>query len=107
MPEQLQSYILSPTNNACVVCAHLYLSESNYTKSQLAQLNRAIVIAIDKLLPLRESFHFSYTVTPEQLPNYHTFVVNPMDLSAMRTRAIKNEYRSPEEFLYDLKQVCV
>ena len=110
-PKHLQNFIPNPSKPICIVCEHLHRCASTYIESELPQLNQAILLAIDRLLQFdedqNEEKYFSSPVDTRSLPTYREYVVNPMDLSRMRQKAIHNKYKSPVEFWYDVQMVII
>ncbi|XP_062860363.1 tyrosine-protein kinase BAZ1B [Trichomycterus rosablanca] len=60
---------------------------------------------LQKLIRFRYSWPFREPVSPEEAEDYLDIISNPMDFSTMQNKFKSSEYRSPHDFLEDLKLV--
>nr|GLL45533.1 transcription initiation factor TFIID subunit 1 isoform X1 [Ipomoea trifida] len=53
------------------------------------------------------SFLFLKPVTKKEAPDYHKYVKRPMDLSTIREKARKLEYKNRDQFRHDMAQIAI
>lgn len=53
------------------------------------------------------SFLFLKPVTKKEAPDYHKYVKYPMDLSTIREKARKLEYKNRDQFRHDMAQITI
>uniref|UniRef100_A0A2P2IRZ2 Uncharacterized protein MANES_05G123900 n=2 Tax=Rhizophora mucronata TaxID=61149 RepID=A0A2P2IRZ2_RHIMU len=67
---------------------------------------KLLVFILDRLQKKDTHGVFSEPVDPEELPDYHDIIENPMDFATIRKRLDEGAYSNLEEFEKDIFQIC-
>lgn len=70
-------------------------------------LNDIFGTVIDSCFIFDKTKIFHYPVKKKDAPNYFDVIKNPVDLTAMRNKAKRNEYETMEQFLQEINQLRV
>ena len=68
-----------------------------------SQFNEIVVNLVDSCITFDNTRLFHFAVKKSEFPTYHDIVKNPIDLSTIKARAKRCEYKTLEEFRNDMK----
>mmetsp|Transcript_60321 Transcript_60321/g.142118 ORF Transcript_60321/g.142118 Transcript_60321/m.142118 type:complete len:381 (+) Transcript_60321:219-1361(+) len=75
-------------------------------ESSEAMLRQTLSEVLASSLKFQDSWPFREPVRPEDVPDYHTVIKDPVDLSLIQTRLEQGFYRTKELFLADMTLMC-
>jgi len=92
----------------CIECNLVRVTEKRPAKSMrglpVEDLNQLILLAVESLQAQADhSFHVP--VFSDNYPDYDNIIVHPISLKEIETKAKANDYRSPFDFLGDIKWI--
>jgi len=81
------------------------LSEVPVSKALSSTIKSQLISIIQKMQTHSCSQIFLEPVDPQQFPDYHKFIHNPMDLSTIKKKLEKNKYQTIEDFRSDVSLI--
>jgi len=97
-PEEVKS---SPLVNR----KHKHENRTSDTKSISSSIRSQLITIVQKMQNHPCSQIFLEPVDPQQFPDYHKFIHNPMDLSTIKKKLEKNKYQTIEDFKSDISLI--